>query len=258
MRAKKSLGQNFLIDNDVIDKIIEEVDASNKDLVIEIGPGKGALTKKLKEKGCNIVAYEVDRDLCNILSKLENDKVHVIYKDILESDLENDIKDYKYDNLYIVGNLPYYITTPIIEHIIKSKIKFKRFTIMIQKEVADRFTSLPNTKSYGYITLVLKYYFNIKRVCEVSKYAFNPVPKVESTVLSFEQRDNKPMVDLNSYFEFLKRAFHMKRKNLKNNLDGFYDLGVIQEVLKKYGYDLSVRAENLSEEVFIDLWNSLK
>lgn len=258
MKAKKSLGQNFLIDNEVIEKIINEVSATNKDLIVEIGPGRGALTKKLKKKNAKILAYELDKDLSKVLTSLENDKTKVIYKDILESNIKEDIKNIEYENLYIVGNLPYYITTPIIEHIIQSKIKFKKFTIMIQREVADRFMAQPSTKSYGYITLVLKYYFNTTRVCEVSKNCFNPVPKVESTVLSFEERSNKPKVDEKSYFEFLKRAFHMKRKNLKNNLDGFCDLKIVEEVLKKYGYNLSIRAENLSEEVFVDIWNSLK
>lgn len=258
MKAKKSLGQNFLIDNEVIEKIINEVSATNKDLIIEIGPGRGALTKKLKEKNAKILAYELDKDLINVLTSLENDKTKIIYKDILESNIKEDIKNIEYENLYIVGNLPYYITTPIIEHIIQSKIKFKKFTIMIQREVANRFMAQPSTRSYGYITLVLKYHFNITRVCEVSKNCFNPVPKVESTVLSFEERSNKPMVDENGYFEFLKRSFHMKRKNLKNNLNGFYNLKIVEGVLKKYGYNLSLRAENLSEEVFVDIWNSLK
>lgn len=257
MKAKKSLGQNFLIDNEVIGKIVNEVSASNKDLIIEIGPGRGALTKELKKKDAYILAYEVDRDLSDVLSKIENDKTHVIYKDILESNIKEDIKNINYEDLYIVGNLPYYITTPIIEHIIDENIKFKKFTIMIQKEVADRFMADAGTKFYGYITLVLKYYFNIKRVTEVSKNCFNPVPKVESTVLSFEERLNKPDLDVDGYFKFLKCIFRQKRKNVRNNLIGCYDIEKVKDVLIKYGYDLSVRAEELSEEILVDIWNSL-
>lgn len=257
MKAKKSLGQNFLIDSEVINKIVDEVSACNNDLIIEIGPGRGALTSKLKKKGCNIIAYELDKDLKNILSKLEDDKLHVIYKDFLNSNIKDDIKDIKYNNLYLVGNLPYYITTPIIEHVIKENINFTKFTIMIQKEVADRFMAHEKTKDYGYITLVLKYYFEINKVCDVSKYAFNPVPKVESSVISFTPRKNKVDVKADSYFKFLKNAFRMKRKNLRNNLNGIYDLEKLEEVLEKYGLDLSVRAEELSEEIFVDLWKNI-
>lgn len=257
MKAKKSLGQNFLIDSEVINKIVDEVSACNNDLIIEIGPGKGALTSKLKKKGCNIIAYELDKDLKNILSKLEDDKLHVIYKDFLNSNIKDDIKDIKYNNLYLVGNLPYYITTPIIEHVIKENINFTKFTIMIQKEVADRFMAHEKTKDYGYITLVLKYYFEINKVCDVSKYAFNPVPKVESSVISFTPRKNKVDVKADSYFKFLKNAFRMKRKNLRNNLNGIYDLEKLEEVLEKYGLDLTVRAEELSEEIFVDLWKNI-
>ena len=152
MKAKKSLGQNFLIDNNVINKIIDEVSACEDDLIIEIGPGRGALTSKLKNKGCNVIAYELDRDLSNILSKLEDEKLHVIYGDFLKSNINDDIKNIKYNNLYLVGNLPYYITTPIIEHIIDEKLEFSKFTIMIQKEVAERFMAEAGTKDYGYIT----------------------------------------------------------------------------------------------------------
>lgn len=258
MKAKKSLGQNFLIDNSIIDKIVNEVDALENDLIVEIGPGRGALTSKLKSKKCNVVAYELDKDLKIYLDKLEDDKVKVIYKDFLQCNLNKELIDIKYDNLYLVGNLPYYITTPIIEHVIKEKIEFKKFTIMIQKEVAGRFMARPGSKEYGYITLVLKYYFDIKKVCDVSKHAFNPVPKVESTVLSFVPRSCKKDVDVDSYFKLLKCAFRMKRKNLRNNLNGFYDLEKVQNVLEKYNLDLSVRAESLSEEILVDIWNSLK
>ena len=257
MKAKKSLGQNFLIDNNVINKIIDEVSACEDDLIIEIGPGRGALTSKLKNKGCNVIAYELDRDLSNILSKLEDDKLHVIYGDFLKSNVKEDIKNIKYNNLYLVGNLPYYITTPIIEHIIDEKLEFSKFTIMIQKEVADRFMAEAGTKDYGFITLVLKYYFNISKVCDVSKYSFNPVPKVESSVVSFVPRKDKLDVDADGYFKFLKNAFRQKRKNLRNNLNGLYDLDMVLQVLNKYGLDLSVRAESLDEEILVNIYKSV-
>lgn len=257
MKAKKSLGQNFLVDRNIINKIVDEVSANEGDLIIEIGPGRGALTKELMAKNCNVIAYEIDTDLKIFLDKLEDGKVKVIYKDFLSSNVMEDIKDIKYDKLYLVGNLPYYITTPIIEHVIDEKINFKKFTIMVQKEVADRFSANPGSKDYGYITVLLQYYFDIKRVINVSKYCFNPVPKVESAVLSFTRKEICYKIeDEGLFFKFVKDSFKMKRKTLKNNL-GDYDFNKVLEVLNKYGLSSSVRAEELSLEVFIDIYNNL-
>ena len=155
MKAKKSLGQNFLIDQNVISKIVTEVSACDDDLIIEIGPGQGALTKKLKKYNANLICYEVDKDLSNILSKLENNKTKVIWQDFLKSNIKEDIKNIKYNKLFIVGNLPYYITTPIIEHIMDSDINLDKLVIMVQKEVAGRFLALPHTKENGYISVIL-------------------------------------------------------------------------------------------------------
>ena len=257
MKAKKSLGQNFLIDNKIIDKIVLETSASCEDLIIEIGPGRGALSKELKKKNCYILAYELDTDLKPILDNICGDRFKVIYKDFLSSNIKEDIKDYKYNNLYLVGNLPYYITTPIIEHVIDQDLNFIKFTIMVQKEVADRFMAVEKTKDYGYITLVLKYYFEVVKVCDVSKYAFNPVPKVESTVVSLISRKNKPDVDSNLYFTFLKNCFKQKRKTLKNNLNSMYNWEKIKIVLDKYDLPDSVRAEELSETIFLDIFKHI-
>lgn len=253
MKAKKSLGQNFLIDKNIIKKIVDEVDSNESDLIIEIGPGRGALTKELKQKSSKIIAYELDTDLKPILEKLEDDKVKVIYKDFLLSNINEDIKDIKYNNLYLIGNLPYYITTPIIEHVISEKINFEKFTIMVQKEVADRFLAKPKSKDYGYITLVLKYYFDASKVTDVSKYSFDPVPKVESAVISFTKRENKPEIDEESYFDFLKNAFKQKRKTLKNNLNT-YDWNIIKDILVKHNLKESVRAEELDEDILIEIY----
>lgn len=256
MKAKKSLGQNFLIDNNIINKIVDEVTADDNDLIIEIGPGRGALTSKLKEKNCMIIAYELDTDLKPILDKLESSKLKIIYQDILKSNILQDIKEVSYKDLYFVGNLPYYITTAIIEHIIDLNIDFSKFTIMIQKEVAERFMAKPKTKEYGYFTLVLKYFFDIKKVCDVSKNCFNPVPKVESAVISLTKRTDAPDVDKNVYFKFLKEAFKQKRKTLKNNLSVDY-WEKTMKVLKKYNTSESVRAEELSEEIFVQIVKEL-
>ena len=257
MKAKKRYGQNFLIDNNVIKKITNEVSSSSSDLIIEIGPGKGALTKELKKKDSYIIAYEIDTDLVTTLEKIENEKVKVIYKDILTTNIKEDINNINYSELYIVGNLPYYITTPIIEHIIKQNLVFKKFTIMVQKEVADRFMAKPKSKDYGYITLVLKYFFDTFKICDVSKYSFNPVPKVESAVISFIPRVNKEKIDVDKYFDFLKIIFRQKRKTLKNNVSNIYNWDKIIKVLVKYNISESCRAEELEEQVILDIFKSI-
>ena len=253
MKAKKSLGQNFLIDKNVISNIVTEVLACNDDLIIEIGPGQGALTKELKKYNANLICYEVDRDLSNILSKLENNKTRVIWQDFLKSNIKEDIKDIKYNKLFIVGNLPYYITTPIIEHIMDSNINLDKLVIMVQKEVADRFLAKPHTKEYGYITVILNYYFDISKVIDVSKYAFSPVPKVESTVLRLISKDNREDIDFDKYKEFLKNCFSQKRKTLKNNLKG-YNWELVSEILHKHNLNESVRAEEISGEILIEIF----
>lgn len=257
MKAKKRYGQNFLIDNNIIKKITDEVSSSSSDLIIEIGPGKGALTKELKKKDSYIIAYEIDTDLVTTLEKLENEKVKVIYKDILTTNIKEDINNINYSELYIVGNLPYYITTPIIEHIIKQNLVFKKFTIMVQKEVADRFMAKPKSRDYGYITLVLKYFFDTFKVCDVSKYSFNPVPKVESAVISFIPKVNKEKIDVDKYFDFLKIIFRQKRKTLKNNVSNIYNWDKIIKVLAKYNISESCRAEELEQQVILDIFKSI-
>ena len=256
MKAKKSLGQNFLIDKNVISKIVAEVSACENDLIIEVGPGQGALTKELKKYNANLIAYEVDRDLITILSKLEDDKTKVIWQDFLKSDIKEDIKNIKYNKLYIVGNLPYYITTPIIEHIMDSDINLDKLVIMVQKEVADRFLAKPHSKEYGYITVVLNYYFDISKVTDVSKYAFKPVPKVESTVLRLVPKNNKEDLDFNKYKFFLKKCFSQKRKTLKNNLKG-YNWNLVNEILNKYNLSENVRAEEISGEILVEIFKNL-
>ena len=253
MKAKKRLGQNFLIDKNVISKIVTEVFACNDDLIVEIGPGRGALTKELKKYNSNILCYELDRDLKNILQALEDDKTKIVWQDFLKSNIKEDIKDIKYNKLYIVGNLPYYITTPIIEHIMDSNINFEKLVIMVQKEVADRFLASPHSKEYGYITVVLNYYFDISKVTDVSKYAFKPVPKVESTVLRLIPKSNKEELDFDKYKNFLKTCFKQKRKTLKNNLSG-YNWNNIKEILDKHNLNENVRAEEISGDILIEIF----
>ena len=256
MDAKKRFGQNFLVDQNILDKICNEINASSDDLIIEIGPGKGALTSKLKEKGANLLCYEIDTDLKPYLSKYTDDKTKIIFKDILEANIIEDIKDIKYNNLLIVGNLPYYITTPIIKKLIKLKLPVSEMIFMVQEEVADRFSAKENTKDYSAITLYLKYYYNVTKQFRVSKKSFSPIPKVESAIIKLTRRDNKPIVNEDKYFKLLEDSFRMKRKTLKNNLSE-YDFNRINKILKEYNYSDLVRAEELPEEVFLAICNDL-
>ena len=250
MKAKKSLGQNFLIDKTYILKIIDSIKNINFDLIIEIGPGKGALTKELKKKNCPLVAFELDKELEPILKLYEDNKTKIIYQDFLKVDLKNYIKDN--NKVLLIGNLPYYITTPILEHIIDSNIEINNMIFMVQKEVADRFCAICGTKEYGYFTLYLRYYYNIEKICDVPSTAFNPSPKVTSTIIKFTIRKNKPNINKEKYFKLIKDSFQLKRKTLKNNLKE-YDWNKIKKILLEKNYKETIRAEELPEEMFITI-----
>ena len=256
-KHKKSLGQNFLKDDNVLNKIVNTISLQPEDLVIEIGPGQGALTKKLVQKNVNLVCYEVDERTKPYLGKLCNSKTKIIFNDFMKADIKEDIGNIKYNNLYIIANLPYYITTPIIKKIILDKLPVKSMILMMQKEVAERFSSNINIKEYGSITLYLNYYFKINKLFDVSRNSFDPIPNVDSSVVEFDVKTNKVLVENEElFFNIINDAFRQKRKNLKNNLKN-YDLEKIATVLKSYGLNLQNRAENLSINVFADIANSL-
>ncbi len=256
---KKSLGQNFLQDFNILQKIVEVANIEDKSLVIEIGPGSGNLTKEVAKKANNVLCYEIDTRLEEILD--ENLKsysnIKIIYDDFLKRDIRLDIKDYNYDNLYVIANLPYYITTPIIEKIIASNLLYKKIVIMIQKEVGERICAKPGMKEYNSLTVYLNYYFNLKKEFLVSKNVFKPKPNVDSIVISLERKENLAYLKNRETFnKLLKDAFKYKRKTIKNNLKN-YDLKKIEIILEKYGYSLTTRAEQLPLEVFLELANSI-
>ena len=199
-----------------------------------------------------------DTTLDELYSRLEGlNNVEVLFKDFLTSDLCGDVSKYDYENLYFVSNVPYYITTPIILKLIDSKLKFKRIVMMVQKEVGDRFTTGPGNKSYGSISVLLQYYFDARKEFLVSRNEFVPVPNVDSVIISFKEKENKYELLDSQFFEKLVRdSFQQKRKTIKNNLV-CYDLEKVNMVLQRSGYDLSVRAEVLPVNVFVDLANEL-
>ncbi len=254
-KFKKKYGQNFLNDQNVIDKIVNSINPDENDLIVEIGPGAGALTKKLKKYNCNLIAFEIDEDTKQFLLPLEDNKTKIIYEDFLTSDVKHQIDIIPHNKLYILGNLPYYITTPIIEKIIDLKLYPESITIMVQKEVADRFLAKPGVKEYGYMTVLLNLYFAIEKVCDVPRKLFYPIPNVDSTVLILK-KDNKEIKNYDHFKNLLKNAFQFKRKTINNNLKS-YNKETLELILKKHGYDLSTRSEAIDLETFIDMANNL-
>ena len=256
-KHKHSLGQNFLKDKGVLARIVDSCDVREDDLVIEIGPGQGALTKFLKLYHCQLVCFEIDERVKPFLKLYEDEKTKVIYKDILDVNIKEEISDFKYNNLFVVANLPYYITTPIIEKIINSKINVEAMVLMVQNEVADRLCAKPNSKDYGFMTVYLNYFYDVDKLFVVNRKSFNPVPNVDSAVVKLSRKINSVKADNEEiFFKLLKDSFMMKRKNIRNNLKK-YDLGIIEEVLKEYDLDLGCRAENIPLECFIEIANRI-
>lgn len=256
---KKIYGQNFIIDENVINNIMIGANVDKDTLVIEIGPGAGSLTYKLSCFSKNVLCYEIDTTLKPLLEDnlKDCDNVNIIYKDFLKANVLDDIKNYEYKKLYVVANLPYYITTPIIIKFIEEEIPVNKIVVMVQKEVGDRFKAKPNTKEYNSLSIYLNYYFDVKKILDVSRNVFIPKPNVDSIVVEFSKKENLyELKDKQLFFKLVKDSFVQKRKTLKNNLKS-YDLQKIEQILNKYGFNLSVRAEQLPIEVFVDIANNL-
>lgn len=259
VKFKKKYGQNFLKDVNIVKKIVRIADIKSKSLVIEVGPGGAIMTKELASVSDNVLAYEIDDELQNELQKrLENyANVSLLFQDFLQSDIVSDVASFSYDYLYFVSNVPYYITTPILLKLINSGLSFTKIVVMVQKEVGERFSTKCGCKEYGSISVLLQYFFNIKKEMFVSREQFIPVPNVDSVVLSFVPRDNLVIAKDVSFFEKLVRdSFKYKRKTLRNNLKG-YDLDKVSKVLDEYGLSLNVRAEDLDVLIFVKISNAL-
>ena len=256
---KKKFGQNFIIDENIINNIVTKANVDKDTLVIEIGPGAGSLTYFLAKFAKNVLCYEIDTTLKEILrdNLKEYDNVEVIYNDFLKVNVLDDIKKYEYKKLYVIANLPYYITTPIIIKLIEDDINVDKIVVMVQKEVGDRFKAVPGTKDYSSLSVFLSYYYNIKKIMDVSKNVFIPKPNVDSIVVEFNKKEKKlNVMDEQLFFKLIKDSFEFKRKTLKNNLKN-YDLEKIDKVLKKHKLDLNVRAEQISLELFVEIANEL-
>ena len=220
-----------------------------------MGPGAGAITKELVKKNCDVLCFEIDIRLKDILSKIDSDKLEIVYQDFLTINLSDYIDYSKYKKIIFVGNLPYYITTAIINKIIDYN-HADEIVIMVQKEVAERFMAKPNSKKYNSLAVFLQYHFNIEKVCDVSKNCFEPIPKVDSTVIKFKKSNKYKVNNETVFYKLIKDSFTQKKKNLKNNLKS-YDLIKIENILKKINKDLTYRAESLTIEDFILISNEL-
>lgn len=259
VQFKKKYGQNFLKRPEVVERIVHVCDITKRDLVIEVGPGGAILTQQLAQVAGHVLAYEIDVELREELErKLKKvDNVTILYQDFLESSIDSDIRQFSFDNIYFVSNVPYYITTPIVMKLIESGISFKKICMMVQKEVGERFSTLPGNKNYSSITVFLNYYYHINKEFLVSREEFVPIPKVDSVIVSFLPKEELlPLKDDSLFFRLVRDSFQFKRKNIRNNLKQ-YDLMIIEQVLKQYDFDLTIRAEQLSLEMFVDLANAL-
>lgn len=249
---KKKFGQNFLKDKNIIKKIVNLIDLKSDDLVIEIGTGSGVLTEEI-EKECKVISYEIDKDLEEFLNdKFKDKNVLLINDDFLKRDVKKDLEKEKYNNLYVIANLPYYITTPIINKLIEEKVDVEKMVLMVQKEVGDRFSASINTKDYSSITVFLNYYFKIKKEFVVSKNLFYPSPKIDSVIISLTKNDIYKSKNEEAFMNLIRDSFRQKRKTLKNNLKE-YNFDKVLEILKKYGFNENVRAEQIPIDIFIEI-----
>lgn len=256
---KKSFGQNFIHDDNIIRKIVDSSRIDKDTLVIEIGPGAGSLSKMIVPLSKYTIMYEIDTRLKDRLDDVlkANNNYEIIFRDFLCEDVKSKIQNYDYKKLYVVANLPYYITTPIISKFIDDDILPDRIVIMIQKEVADRLSACVGSKDYGSLTVFLKYYYDIKKLFDVSRNCFTPKPNVDSAVIAMDLKKERLQVkDMDLFKRLVRDSFQFKRKNLRNNLKN-YNLEKIESVLKRHNMDLSFRAEKIELDIFVEIANVL-
>lgn len=259
-RFSKSLGQNFLIDGNIVRKIVQGANIRKEDYVLEIGPGIGTLTEELALHAKKVVSVELDEKLLELLDEtLESyDNVEIIHGDILKTDVKK-IVDEKLNGgpIKIVANLPYYVTTPIIGMLLENSFNIDSITVMIQKEVADRMLALHGSKTYGSLSVFIRFYSNPQIIVKVPKTVFMPQPKIDSTVIKLDIKKDLPDVDRDQLFKVVKAAFSKRRKTLLNALSSYgfenLDKDTIKNTLEEIQISPEIRAENLSIEEFINI-----
>lgn len=260
-KFSKSLGQNFLIDQNILNKIVDSAELTENSTAIEIGPGIGVLTQEMAKRCRRVIAVEIDDTLIPILNDtLANyDNIKIVHEDALKVDFNKLIQEEKLEDVKLVANLPYYVTTPILTKLLMDKIPLKSIIVMIQKEVADRIVAKPGTKEYGSLSILVQYYCDVHKVCKVSRNCFMPPPKVESSVIKMDIRPPKyDTKDENLFFNVVRHAFNMRRKTLSNALK---PIGLSEEMLKEAFENANIddnrRGETLSIEEFVKLSNAI-
>ncbi|TCO78641.1 16S rRNA (adenine(1518)-N(6)/adenine(1519)-N(6))-dimethyltransferase RsmA [Marinisporobacter balticus] len=264
-RFTKSLGQNFLVDENILYKIIDGAEVDKEDMVIEVGPGIGTLTQGVAERAGKVVAVEIDKTLIPILAETlgEQENVEVINADILKIDIHKLIKEKSEGRpVKVIANLPYYVTTPIIMKFLEEKVPIQNIVVMIQKEVADRMQAQPNTKDYGALSVAVQYYCEPEIVARVPKTVFIPQPKIESTVIRLKvlKEPRVKVADEKMLFAVVKAAFGKRRKTLLNALSNSslnIDKETIKKMLESSGIEEKRRGETLTIEEFAKLADTL-
>ena len=262
LRAKKNFGQNFLVDASVTGRMASTL--RDDSVVIEVGPGIGSLTEELAKRAKHVRSYEIDERLIPVLEDTlkDYDNVEIVLQDILETDINKELQPLvdKYKHIEFVANLPYYITTPVLFKLFESSIPFEKIVVMIQKEVADRFSAKPGTKEYGALSVESQYLYDVKKLFNVPRTSFNPAPNVDSAVISFTKHEKNKTVDNEKlFFELVKACFKQRRKTLYNNLREYFDSKEKAEsLLLKANIPLETRAEMLDLNLYIELYKALK
>lgn len=262
-RFKKKFGQNFLVDKNILNKIVEATGVDESSVILEIGPGIGTLAIELAKKGAQVLAVEIDSDLIPILEENFRDypNIKLIHGDALKLDFEDIFRPYVGNKkLKVAANLPYYITTPLIFKILESDLPWESLTLMMQLEVAQRITAPPGGKDYGALTVAVNYYGKPTLATKAPATAFFPQPKVDSAVLKIKLREKKvEVVDQDLFFKVVRTAFSQRRKTLLNNLSGLGELNKeeLNNLLERVNIQGSRRAETLSIEEFAKISNSI-
>jgi 16S rRNA (adenine1518-N6/adenine1519-N6)-dimethyltransferase len=261
-KFSKSLGQNFLIDDNIVESIVGGADVKSEDYIVEVGPGIGTLTREMGKIAKKVVAIEIDRKLIPILKDTlsDLDNVEVVNQDILKADIHNLIKDKLNGGpIKLVANLPYYITTPIVMKFLEEHVPVTDIVVMVQKEVADRMNAVPGTKDYGALSVAVQYYCDTDIVAKVPRHMFVPQPNVDSVVIGLRVRSTKKyIVDSEEiFFKTVKASFGQRRKTLLNSLSGLgmFDKEGLKEILKEANIDEKRRGETLSVDEFANLSN---
>lgn len=256
---KKGLSQNFLIDGNIIRKIVDTAQLQAGDVVLEIGPGPGALTEALLNSGAHVIAVEKDRVLAKALERLQtpDNRLHIYCEDVMEFPIDEVIRSFTPNKAKVIANLPYHITTPILAHLVQKNTLFSRIVVMVQEEVARRFVGLPGTSEYSSFTVYLQFFSNIKFAFSVSNNCFFPPPKVESAVVVLEPKAPPAISDQEAFFKLTRTAFGHRRKMLRASVKELYPPEVIMQALESMNLNPLIRPECLSLQNWLTLFNKI-